>query len=115
MAIQYNSNFDVTLPFSDVCAQIALGSNVEETFTVPGSATAKYSVHFGYTQDSNIFVRLNGTPTIPGPGSVGTQQYNEFRPGDDGTQRYVQGGDVLHFITSDATAFMGISLRQLPG
>lgn len=115
MAIQYNSNFDVTLPFSDVCAQVGLTANVERTFTVPGDATAKYSVHFGYISSSNVFVRLNATPSIPAGGTVGTQQYNEFRPGDDGTQRYVQGGDVLHFISPDATGYVGISLRQLPG
>lgn len=115
MAIQYNSNFDVTLPFSDVCAQIALGVGVEETFTVPGAATIKYSAHFGYISTTNVFVRKNATPAIPAAGTVGTEQYNEFRPGDDGTQRYVNGGDVLHFITPDATAYVGISLRQLPG
>lgn len=115
MAIQYNSNFDLTIPFSDVCAQVALQANTEETFTVPGTAVSKYSVHFGYTNDSNVFVRLNGTPAIPAAGTVGVEQYNEFRPGDDGFQRYAQGGDVLHFITPDATAYVGISLRQLPG
>lgn len=115
MAIQYNSNFDVTVPFSDVCAQIALTSNADKTFTVPGGPTVKYSVRFGYTNNSNVFVTLNAVATVPGAGLVTTQQYNEFRPGDDGSQRYAQGGDVIHFITSDATAYVGISLRQLPG
>jgi hypothetical protein len=115
MAIQYNSNFDKTIPFSDVCAQVALVANTEETFTVPGAATAKYSAHFAYTSTSNVFVRTNATPAIPAGGTVGVEQYNEFRPGDDGFQRYVQGGDVIHLITPDATAYVGISLRQLPG
>lgn len=115
MAIQYNSNFDKTIPFSDVCAQVALQVGVEETFTVPGTALAKYSVHFAYTATSNVFVRMNDTPAIPASGTVGAEQYNEFRPGDDGFQRYAQGGDVIHLITPDATAYVGISLRQLPG
>lgn len=115
MAIMYNSNYDITVPFSDVCAQFNLATNVEDTFTVPGSPANKYSVRFGYNDASNVFVRLNGTPTVPGSSVVGTQQYNEFKPGDDGSQRYVQGGDVLHFITPDtAGAYMGISLRSLP-
>ena len=47
--------------------------------------------------------------------SSNTQQYVEFRPGDDGSQRYAQGGDILHIITPDATgAYFGISVRQLP-
>ena len=115
MAIQYNSNFDVTIPFSDVCGQVALQANVEEVFTVPGTATTKYSARLSYISTSNVFVRLNGVPTVPAAGTVGTEQYNEFRPGDDGSQRYVQGGDVIHFITPDATAYVGVSLRQLPG
>lgn len=115
MAILYNSNYDVTVPFSDVCVQLNLATNTEDTFTVPGNALNKYSVRFGYTENSNVFVRLNGTPTVPASSVVGVEQYSEFRPGDDGSQRYVQGGDVLHFITPDAAgAYMGISLRALP-
>lgn len=115
MAISYNSNFDLTIPFSDVCAQIALGANVEETFAVPGNSTVKYSMRINLNATSNVFIRLNDTPTIPPGGTVGTEQYNEYRAGADGSQRYVQGGDVVHFITPDASAYVGISLRQLPG
>ncbi len=113
MAIKYNSNYDVTIPFSDVCAQVALAANTEETFTIPGAATDNYSARFAYICTSNVFVRLNDTPTIPAGGTVGTERFNEFRPGDDGSQRYVKGGDVVHFITPDATAYVGISLRAL--
>jgi hypothetical protein len=115
VAVPYNSNYDKTIPFSDVCAQVHIQANAEQTYTVPGVATNKYSAHFSYTAESNVFVRLNGTPTIPAGGSVGTQQYNEFRPGDDGFQRYVQGGDVIHFITPDTNAYVGVSLRTLQG
>jgi hypothetical protein len=115
MAIQYNSNFDLTIPFSDVCVQFALATNTADSFTVPGGPTAKYAVRFGYTSTSNVFVRLNTAPTVPAPGTNDTERYNEFRPGADGSQRYVQGGDVIHFITPDASAYVGISLRQLPG
>lgn len=114
MAISYNSNYDVTVPFSDVCVQFNLATSTEDTFTVPGAATNKYSVRFGYTKDSNVFVGKNVTPTVPASGVVGVQQFVEFKPGEDGSQRYVQGGDVLHFITPDAAgAYMGISLRSV--
>lgn len=113
MAIQYNSNYDLTIPFSDVSLQIALATATEQTYTIPGSATTQYSVKFSYTENSNVFIRLNGTVTTPAPGTIGTQQYGEFKPGSDGSQRYVKGGDVLHFITPDASAYMGASLRQL--
>jgi hypothetical protein len=113
MAIQYNSNYDETIPFSDVCAQFALTANDAQSFTVPGLAGSQYSVHFGYTSTSNVFVCKNAVPVIPSANSVGTQQYNEFRPGDDGTQRYVNAGDIIYMITPDATAYIGISLRSL--
>jgi hypothetical protein len=114
MAITYNSNYDRTIPFSDVCAQVALSARVEQTYTVPGTSTNHYTVKFSYISTSNVFVCLNATPTIPVGDSVGTQQYNEFRPGDDGSNRYVRGGDVIHFITPDTAAYVGVRLMSIP-
>ena len=113
MTILYNSNYDLTIPQSDTCGQVALQINVAETFTLPGTALNNYAVRFTYTSTSNVFVRFNGVPTIPPAGTVGTEQYNEFRPGSDGSQRYAKGGDVIHLITPDATAYVGISVRAL--
>jgi hypothetical protein len=109
MAIAYNSNYDGTIPFSDTAWQVNCGASVEQTITVPGPVTSQYQALFEYIQDSNVFIRLNGVPTVPSIGSVGSQQYNEFRP----HKRYVKGGDVIHFITPDASAYIGVTLRQL--
>ena len=111
MTIAYNSNYEGTLPFSDTAVQVNCGASTQQTFTVPGTSEMSYQAYFEYTQNSNVFVRLNGTPTVPSAGSVSTQQYNEFRP----KKRYVRGGDVIHFITPDTTAYIGVSLRQLQG
>lgn len=111
MTIQYNSNYNETMPFSDTCAQVNCGANVEQTYTVQGNPTDQFQAYFEYTQNSNVFVCKNATPTIPSSGSVGQQQYNEFRP----AKRYVRGGDVIHFITPDASAYIGVSLRKLQG
>ena len=111
--VAYNSNYDLTIPFSDTCAQVALGVGVAETYTVPGLATQNYSVRFAYNSTSNVFVRLNAAPTTPAGGTVTTQPYSELRPGADGSQRYVKGGDVIHMITPDTTAYVGLSLRAL--
>jgi len=111
MTIQYNANYIETMPFSDTAIQVNCGSNVEQTYTVLGPVTAQFQAYFEYTQDSNVFVCINGTPVIPSSGSVGTQPYNEFRP----KKRYVRGGDVIHFITPDSTAYVGVSLRKLQG
>ena len=111
MTIAYNSNYNETMPFSDTAVQVNCGSNVEQTFTVPGTTTQQYQAFFAYTENSNVFVCKNSTPVIPSIGTVGSQQYSEFRP----EKRYVRGGDVLHFITPDANAYIGVSLRQLQG
>lgn len=114
MSTLYNTNYDMSMPFVDDSTQIFLGATTDETYTVPGTSIDRYSVRFAYTQDSNVFVSLNDTATIPDGGTpVSTQVYTEFRPGCDGTQRYVKGGDVLHFITPDTTAYVGIRLMKL--
>lgn len=111
MTIAYNANYIETMPFSDTAIQIFLGANTARTFTVPGTDTMQYQAYFEYASNSNVFVRLNNAPTIPVINTIGTQPYNEFRP----KKRYVKGGDVLHFITPDASAYFGVSLRQLQG
>ena len=111
MTIQYNSNYDGTMPFSDTCAQVNCAANAEQTFTVPGTPAQQFQALFEYTQNSNVFISVNAVPVVPASGSVGTQQYNEFRP----CKRYVRGGDVIHFITPDTSAYIGVSLRQLQG
>ena len=111
MAIQYNSNYDETLPFSDVCFQVALAANTDDTITVPGTATTQYQALFSYTSTSNVFVRKNAVAGVPAGGTIEEEQYNEFRP----EKRYVRGGDVIHLITPDASAYVGVSLRQLQG
>lgn len=110
MAIPYNQNYKDTTPFSDVCAQIALAANTEKTFTIPGVPTQNYTMAINLNSTSNVFVCLNATPIIPSSGTVGTQQYNEYRP--EG-RRYVKGGDVVHMITPDATAYVGLSLMSV--
>jgi len=111
MTIQYNANYIETMPFSDTCIQVNCLANVEKTFTVPGTETQQYQAYFEYASNSNVFVRLNGTPAVPAGGTVGEERYSEFKP----KKRYVRGGDVLHFITPDTNAYIGVSLRQLQG
>lgn len=111
MTIQYNSNYEETLPFSDTAVQMHLLANVELTYTVPGASTIQYQAYFEYASNSNVYVCKNATPVIPAGSTVGTQQYNEFKP----EKRYVRGGDVLHLITPDTAAYCGFSLRQLQG
>lgn len=111
MAIPYTSSYDETIPFSDACVQIALATNTEQTYTIPGNATQKYTVLFGFPTNTILYVAKNNTAATPAPGTQTTLQYVEFiNPGE---KRYVQGGDVLSFITPDASARIGISIRAI--
>lgn len=111
MAIKYNANYIETMPFSDVCLQLSLAANTPQSFTVPGLAGQQFQAYFEYNCTANVFVCNNGTAAAPGGGAQTTQQYNEFKP----KKRYVKAGDVLSFVTPDAVAYMGISLRQIQG
>ncbi len=111
MTSLYNANYIETMPFSDTCAQVACAATTERTYTVPGDSLLQFQAYFEYASNSNVFVRLNATPTVPPLGTVGTQPYNEFKP----KKRYVRGGDVIHFITPDTSAYIGVSLRQIQG
>lgn len=111
MTIQWNANYLETMPFSDTCKQFTLAADTEQTWTIPGDATQQYQAYFEYASNSNVFVCKGAAPVVPISGASGTQQYNEFKP----CKRYVKGGDVLHFISPAAVAYMGVSLRQLQG
>jgi hypothetical protein len=114
MAISYNSNYEQTIPFSDVCAQLALATNTDLSYTIPGTPANNYTMIITYTSTSNVFVCKNAAATVPGAGLITQQQYLEFRGGSDGTKRSVKGGDVIHFITPDASAYVGIRLMAVP-
>ena len=112
MAIPYTSSYDETIPFSDVCEQFFLVASTAQTYTVPGNSTQNYTVLFGKASNSNILVGKNTTAALPTSGAKTGLQYVEFiNPGE---KRYVVGGDVLSFISPDATAYMAISLRSIP-
>lgn len=110
MAIQYNENYNGTLPFSDVCVQFNLAATTAQTYTVPGTLTNNYQVYFSYASNSNVFVCKNGTATVPTSGTSSTVTYEEFKP----LKRYMRGAETLSLITPDtAGAYVGISLRAI--
>lgn len=111
MTIQYNCNYDGTIPFSDTAYTFALATGVAQSQTIPGNETAQYQALFSYVEGSNVFVRLNSAPTAPLSGTKDDEQYSEFRP----DKRYVRGGDVVYFVTPDANGYVGMSLRKLQG
>ncbi len=94
------------LQFSDNKYGGILLSAVEQTLTVPNSPFADYQnilAIFSFEPGSTIWVALNQTATLP-VGSI-TSVNVELNP----SARYVTGGDVLHFITADATDEFGVT------
>lgn len=110
MAVQYYNNYVDTTNFSDVTPRMTLTANTELTYTVPGEATDNLQAIFAYASDANVFVGYNATASVPANNTVVTSGRVEFKP----KKRLVVGGDVLHFITPDATAYVGVSFRKLP-
>lgn len=89
-------------PFSDDGFEANLNSGVEATVTVPSNFqnwTAVFSIQPG----SRVWVAKNATATSPSSGSF-VANVSELNP----TSRFVQKGDVLHFITPDTTAMVGV-------
>ncbi len=110
MALRYSSSFDKTIGFSDTECQLVLVATAVQTYTLPGNNTHKYTILFSYNEVANVYVGYNATPVIPANGANTTVARVEYRP----EQRYAIGGDVISFITPDATVYMGISVRSIP-
>lgn len=111
MSIPYTSSYEGTLGFTGIAPNMSLAMNTELTYTVPGESKQKYVATFGYKDNQMVYVAVNATATIPTAGTLDTASVAEPKP----YQRFVKGGDVLSFITPDATADCGFSLRTITG
>lgn len=112
MATSDVSSYDKTIPFSDTTFRLALTVGAVQTVTIPGTRAQKFSLLFGLPSDAVIFVGYNATPTVPLANTTVSDSNVEFITPD--SKRYAIGGDVISFITADATAFIGMSVRQIP-
>ena len=109
MALMYTSSFDETIQFSDTQCQLVLTANNVLTYTLPGPVGQKYVLRFEYNATANVYVGKNVTPAIPASNSTTTVAFVEYRP----LKRAAVGGDVISFITPDATVYMGLSVRSM--
>jgi len=93
------------LQFSDNKYSGLLSAGVEQTLTVPESPFADYPnllAVFSFEPGSTVWVSLNATAVVPST-SISSSN-SELNP----AARYVTGGDVLHFITDDASDEYGV-------
>jgi len=107
----YVNSFNVTEPFSDKTAQLALAAGAALTYTVPGNSSNSYKAEFSWPYNANVWVGYNVTATSPGAGTITSNANIEFRP----DFRFVRGGDVLSFISSAIVTDAGLRLMTLPG
>jgi len=112
MALRYTSSFDKTLGYTETEAQISLTAGVAQSYTLPGDGTLKYILTFGTSSNANVFMGYNVVPAVPAANTVTQVARVEFMTPD--CQRYAIGGDVISFITPDATAYVGVSVRSIP-
>ena len=99
MATPYSSNFDYTLPWSDAGAMLQLVTDTALSWTVPGASNIKYRAEFSFNENDYVWVAYNKTAIIPVSGVATDTNQQELRP----NARYVVGGDVLSFITTESS------------
>ena len=104
----YNNNQDTT-NFSDTECNLFLSANTVVSYTVPDNNGLPVQALFSYASNSNVFVGYNVVPVIPTVNVPNTTSGEEYKP----IKRFVNGGDVLNFISPDAATYMGVSFRSL--
>lgn len=96
----YNS---FLLPANSTDYAVDLAANTEKTLTVPNDST-KWIAVFCYEPGATVWVSLNATATLPGSNFASTTSKLNS-PGYE-----VRNGDVIHFITANTTANVGVQL-----
>jgi hypothetical protein len=112
MSTKFNMTRDINgyngfgLMFAGDNYATTLATGVEQTLTVPDNYNNWLAV-FSFEPGSTVYISRNATATVPGGSFALTT--SQLIP----TARQVQGGDVLHFITNDTTAAVGVSFYAL--
>lgn len=95
------------LNFSNTKKQALLTADVESTLTVPVSSNSDFPyilAVFSPNPGASVWVALNETAEVPVSGTF-SDSSSENNP----APRVVEAGDVLHFITSNATVELGVT------
>ncbi len=102
MSTKFNMTRDINgyngfgLKFADDSYQTTLAANVAQTLTVPSNYPNWIAI-FVVSPGSNIWIANNDEATVPGGSFL--QDSSELNP----VARQVKSGDILSFITADAT------------
>lgn len=97
------------LPFCANKYSVTLTTGLEATVTVPGnSSSTKWLAVFRYEPGATVWFSLNDTAAVPAGATLAATDSCLNFPGTE-----VKTGDVLHFISADATASVGVELYEL--
>lgn len=80
-----------------------LANATEEKITVPSNHSV-WIASFSYEPGASVWVALNATAAVPAGGTFASTT-STLNPGT----RTVNAGDVLHLITDDTTADVGVT------
>ncbi len=95
------------LQFSSQKYDTTLATGAEQTLTAPTSNAKGYLAVFAYEPGAKVWVALGATATVPGGAFASTD--SELNP----TAREVPASSVLHFITNDTSAEVGVTFYEL--
>jgi hypothetical protein len=94
------------LPFAKIKYDTTLLAGVEQLLTVPGPSS-KYLAIFSIEPGTSIWVANNTTAVVAGAAFTATN--SELNP----VAREVKATDVLHFITTNTNATVGVSFYAI--
>ncbi len=98
----------IVLAFSLNKYSANIAQNTDTTLTVP-SFSAHYVAIFSFQSGASVWVTINGTAAKPA-GSTFAATTSELNP----VARYVKAGDVIHVLTGDTSAMVGVTFYALP-
>lgn len=110
-ATPFRESFGECTPFSNTTAQFGLTAATALSYTVPGQSDQKFRCEFSWPYNANVWVGYNVTATSPTENTMSSNANIELRP----IARYVNGGDVLSFISISAVTDAGLRLLAIPG
>jgi len=105
------------LPFSLQKYSATLAASTDTSLTIPGGSSMgaitantynKFIAIFSYTPGAQVWVALNATAAVPA-GSSFASTTSELNP----SARQVEFGDVIHFISADTAAEVGVTFYAL--
>lgn len=102
----FNSQYDVTQPFTTNAAQFGLLANTQLSFTVPGDNRVTYMCYFKFPTSSSVWVGFNVNASTPTPNTMDSVTSIALNP----ESKFVRGGDVLNFKSSSNVSDCGIEL-----